>query len=290
MNGKRDGEVGEVPLKGFERNIYSQFGEDGVLEEIFHRIGKSPRPAAIEFGAWDGKHLSNTYNLLRQGQFDGLLIEPNPRKFRELKDNFKHLPKVSLDQGFVEVQGARSLDSIVASKVPSMLEHLDVLSIDVDGLDYHLWRATEKLSPRVVVIEYNPTIHNDVDWVQECRPVCQGASAKALVRLGRDKGYELAHVTLTNLIFVRGDLFPALGIKDNSLSVLRQHQELVTYFFYGYDGTVFTAGHSEMFWHRIVFRSKDFQLLPLWLRRFPDHYRRWHKWAFDLLKWFRSLY
>ena len=53
-------------LNGFARNVYSQFGEDGILEELFSRF-PAPRDRnsfCVEFGAWDGIHLSNCANLI----------------------------------------------------------------------------------------------------------------------------------------------------------------------------------------------------------------------------------
>ncbi|MGB6797821.1 MAG: hypothetical protein WBE48_14975, partial [Xanthobacteraceae bacterium] len=58
-------EVREAPLadalKKLERNVYSQNGEDGVVEWVFSKIRPRHR-ICVEFGAWDGRNLSNTFN------------------------------------------------------------------------------------------------------------------------------------------------------------------------------------------------------------------------------------
>ena len=49
----------------YKKNIYSQFGEDGIIEEILKRLKNKINKTCVEFGAWDGIHLSNTYNLIK---------------------------------------------------------------------------------------------------------------------------------------------------------------------------------------------------------------------------------
>ena len=52
-------------LNSFEKKIYSQFGEDGILEEILKRLGEQNIDKwCVEFGARDGISDSNTYNLI----------------------------------------------------------------------------------------------------------------------------------------------------------------------------------------------------------------------------------
>ena len=55
-----------LALKKFEKNIYSQFGQDGVLENILSRIGPLENINCLEVGGWDGVLLSNTCNLVRK--------------------------------------------------------------------------------------------------------------------------------------------------------------------------------------------------------------------------------
>ena len=74
----------DSPLLSYARNITSQAGEDGIVEQIISKI--SPvRKFCIEFGAWDGKLYSNCYNLTKNERWSGLMIEANSKKFEELK-------------------------------------------------------------------------------------------------------------------------------------------------------------------------------------------------------------
>ncbi len=73
----------DLTLRQFARNVKSQGGEDGILERLFQDwwpdIVESPsrhRPRYIvEIGAWDGEHLSNSWNLIKQHNWTGLLVE-----------------------------------------------------------------------------------------------------------------------------------------------------------------------------------------------------------------------
>ena len=68
----------------YKKNISSQNGEDGIIEEIFKRIKNISDYHCCEFGAWDGKYLSNTYNLIKNHNYNALLIEGDKKRFIEL--------------------------------------------------------------------------------------------------------------------------------------------------------------------------------------------------------------
>jgi hypothetical protein len=270
-------------------NVTSQNGEDGIIAKTLEVIGE-PRGWCVEFGAWDGRHLSNTYDLIQSRGFSAVMIEGSASRFHDLQAAFANNPRVIAVNAFVGFTAADGLDSILArTPIP---DDFDVLSIDIDGNDYHVWKAVERYRPRVVVIEYNPTIPTAVDFVQPAdRSVNQGSSITALNRLAREKSYELVATTSHNGIFVRRDLFPAFGIADNSVARLRVDESMVTYIFNGYDGTVFIRGAGKLGWHGVPYRESRLQVLPRVFRKFPEtfgplrkvlakHYRslakRWH--------------
>src|ERR1700736_6997956 len=64
-------------------NVTSQIGQDGILARIFDLIGFGQK-LCVEFGAWDGKFLSNTWNLIANENWGGVLIEGDPAKFQAL--------------------------------------------------------------------------------------------------------------------------------------------------------------------------------------------------------------
>jgi hypothetical protein len=255
-----------MELIKFRKNIYSQFGEDGILEQTFKKI--KGNKWCLEFGAWDGKHFSNTHNLIKNKGWKGVLIEPNSARFKDLCSTYQDNKKVTCLKRFVSFQGRDSLDNILKeTKIP--LE-LDLLSIDIDGNDYHVWKFLKKYSPRIVVIEFNPTIPHDVEFVQtKDFGVNQGTSLLYLMKLGKEKGYELIAATDTNAFFVRKIFYPFFNIKNNSPSVLHNNSKYETKFFQLYDGTIVLKGCKKLLWHGVKIDNETIQVLPKFLRKFP---------------------
>jgi hypothetical protein len=251
------------------RDVHSQNGEDGILERIFELLGVD-HGWCVEFGAWDGVHLSNTRHLIEHQGWSAVLIEANPEKFGELRENSRPFPKVTCVQRFVTFDPPDHLEGILAQAgVP---EDLDLLSIDVDGADFHIWEGLRTYRPKIVVIEINPTMPNHVDFVQaRDMSVQHGSSLLAMVGLGQRKGYELAAVTTSNGIFARDDVFPALGVEDNAIDTLRPGHEHETALLHLFDGTLALAGRTRHPWNGMELRDARVQILPAPLRVYsPD--------------------
>jgi hypothetical protein len=254
-------------LLDYARDVTSQGGEDGILERIFELIGARSR-WCVEFGAWDGRRASNTYHLIAVQGWSGVLIEGDEAKFRKLQRNYAETPRATCVHGVVRPEeGPDSLDDHLGrTKIPRAF---DLVSIDVDGNDYHIWKQLVRYRPRVVVIEFNPCIPNDVIFVQDRDlAVNQGCSLLALVELGRKKGYELACVTDSNAVFVDAADFPALGIADNSIDAMAFPRCDAKYFD-GYDGTLFHVGSHKLHWVADArFGAEDLQILSPEQRRY----------------------
>jgi hypothetical protein len=256
------------PLLEHRRDVTSQNGEDGILEHIFTKIPKSESPYCVEFGAWDGKHLSNCYNLIKNDGWSGLLIEANKQKFQQLQKNYEMLKNVKCVNTFVEFEGPNSLDNIMERSGAPV--DFDLLSIDIDGADYFIWESLTKFRPKVVVIEFNPSVPNDVIFVQaKDMKVNQGSSLLALIFLGKQKGYELICCTSCNAIFVLSSFYPNFSMTSNHITKMFT-PACDGRIFHGYDSEIHIVGMSKLLWSNISIESGDFQVLPASLRRFSD--------------------
>ena len=271
-------------LLEFATNVHSQKGEDGIIAKILEVIG-STRGWCVEFGAWDGEHLSNTYNLIANHGFSAVLIEGSAERFKVLVDRFRANPRVVPINAFVGFTAQDGLDAILAA-APIPLD-FDVLSIDIDGNDYHAWKAVTRYRPKLVVIEFNPTIPSAVEFVQKAdMSVNHGSSILSLSLLAKEKGYELVSATDYNCFFVAKELFPLFDIVDNSVQAIRPNEDLVSYIFNGFDGTVFVRGYRKVEWHGVPYVESRMQHIPRLLRRFPDTYGPVMK---RIAKYYRSI-
>lgn len=254
-------------LENFKRDVYSQWGEDGIIAKVFEIIPPDTG-WCVEFGAWDGKYHSNTHRLIIEEEWSGVLIEADRSRFPELLATYARTDRVHCVNSMVDTEGPRSLDNILAgTPVPN---RFDLLSIDIDGNDFHVWRSLTHYSPTLVVIEFNPTIPPDVEWVQPAdSDRNQGASLRALATLGRSKGYELVAVTDTNAFFVRDELYARFGIVENAPEALFTQTKYLTRVFQLYDGTLIWSGCDRLLWADVPISPERFQLLPRFLRFQP---------------------
>jgi len=251
-------------------NCYSQTGEDRLIDTIFRTMADQ-NGWCVEFGAWDGKYLSNTRHLIENRAFAAVLIEGDKARFEELKKTTAGNGRLLAINKFVGFDADDNLD-VILSGTPAPKD-FDFLSIDIDGNDYHAWNAISVYVPKVVCVEFNPTIPTEVKFVQRAdHAVTQGCSLLSLVELGKTKGYELIAVTHFNAFFTKSEYFGLFGIADNRPEALRKHLASITHIFSGYDGTVFLAGSKRLPWHEIEFRESKIQALPTFLRKYPDNY------------------
>jgi hypothetical protein len=200
-------------LAGYRHNVHSQNGEDGVLEEVFRRLHVDTG-FFVEFGAWDGKHLSNTYRLAEAG-WRGLYIEGDDERFAELERTVAAFDgRVAARKTWIAATGETSLDAVLESVgVPAELE---LLSIDIDSDDWNVWRRVERFRPLVVVLEINSGIPPGI--VQTHRgPEVQGSSFSAAVLLAEAKGYAVVCHT-GNVVLVRADRVGELGLPPDELA------------------------------------------------------------------------
>lgn len=195
----------------YKRNIYSQNGEDGVTQEILKRL-KINKGWFCEFGAWDGKYLSNTYFLISKG-WRGVYIEGDKDKFENPVRNVKNFKeKVYPVSAYIRASGKNSLDNVLA-KTPLPVD-FDILSIDIDGDDYFVWKNLNKYKPKIVIIEVNSGYLPSVKITSAKSN--KGTSFSSMVLLGKKKGYLPVYHT-GNIFFVRKDYVNNLGVTENEL-------------------------------------------------------------------------
>lgn len=213
-------------LEHFGFKVYSQHDEDGIIEEIFNRIGTTNK-FFIEFGVDYGLE-SNSHYLLHKG-WKGLWIEGKTKHVKGIRKLFKKVidsKKLTVINGFITKD---NINSLIAEQ-GKIEGEVDLLSIDIDGNDYWVWKAITCIKPRVVVIEYNSKFPPNFEWVMEYNAEHvwywandeQGASLKSFELLGTQLGYQLVGTNLAgaNAFFVKEELAKDLFVKPSTAEKL----------------------------------------------------------------------
>lgn len=209
------------PFYRHRRDVHSQNGEDGVISEILHLLGVTGG-WVVESGAWDGVHLSNTFALVEDDALDfrALYIEGDSTKYNDLVATAQRFPNK-----IVPVNSMLERDDDTLGKL--MRQHdlpadVAVLSIDIDSWDYDVWKNLDQSwRPMVVIIEIDSSVY-PTDWRIFGRNSVTGTSFLPTLLLGAEKGYRLVAHT-GNMIFVRSDLWPKLGIPDTDNPMMYFH-------------------------------------------------------------------
>lgn len=203
--------------------IYSQFDEDGILEWLIRQLPISSE-RFVEFGVED-YHESNTRFLLENRNWEGLVIDSNPKNINIIQND--------------EIYWKHSLlahcEYVTPDNINLLLEeagftgNIGVLSIDVDGMDYWIWQAIDLITPDIVICEYNavlgdlfplsvPYQHDFNRTKAHYSNLYWGASIKAYMNLAETKGYLFAGSNRAghNAFFVKKELFHYIDKKIES--------------------------------------------------------------------------
>lgn len=217
-------------LNKYEYQVYSQNGEDGIIEEIFKRIGTSSK-FFVELGVENGLECNTAFLLIKGWR--GAWIEGSKKYVDQINKRFFSLINsrtLKVKEAFINSENIESL--FLKLKVP---DEFDFLSIDIDGNDYWVWKAISKYRPKVVAIEYNAMYPANVKWVMKYNPnhiwgknSHQGASLRSLEVLAREKNYILVGCNFhgTNAFFVSNeykDHFLNPSTVETHYEPLRQH-------------------------------------------------------------------
>ena len=200
-------------LQAVEFCAYSQWGEDGILDWLIERLAPVPR-SFIEFGTDDYRE-SNTRFLLQKRNWRGMVIDSSAANVEFIRgDELFWRYDLQATCAFVTKDNINRLitDARLGREV-------GVMSIDVDGNDYWIWKAIDVVSPVIVVCEYNAVLGDlhelTVPYAAEFQrksahssTLYFGASVKALIMLAEEKGYDFVGTNSAgcNAFFVRKDV------------------------------------------------------------------------------------
>lgn len=213
---------------GFSR--FSEFEEDGHLLYLLTLAGSRSR-TVVEISSQDGR-VCMASNLLVHQRWRGFLFDGDPvfvaegRRFFASHPATRAVPPVMKAQWFTR----DNVNQVLASAgVP---DEVDVLSLDIDGNDLHLWNAMT-VRPRILICEFNNAVPSELALTIPYQPdfsfaalppdqaLFRSASLAAYAAVGRRKGYRLVGMNALgfNAIFLRDDVL-ATEMPEISVSAL----------------------------------------------------------------------
>ncbi len=213
----------------YRKNVYSQCGQDGIIKEICCRLDIH-NGYVVEFGAWDGQHLSNSRNLILHHGWGGLLIEPDRSRYNQLVELYKNDDKVLCMEGFISPHEGDLKSFDVIMHTVNAPDDIDFVSIDVDSCDWHILNSINEYKPKIVCIETSVSIPFFVDFVAKPdntkHPI--SSSPLAMYRLLKEKGYIPVCYCGHDWIAIRKDQFD-IYFTDKEQSYLEMYCDGIEY-------------------------------------------------------------
>ena len=195
----------------YREKVYSEFNEDGIIQEILRRLETQPNKSFVEFGGWDGKYFSNTANLRENYGWSGILFEAQKDK---INDNIKN---AKIYNEMVTTENVNEL--FIKYNVE---KNLGLLSIDIDSNDIYIFEALDLKNlfhPSIIVIEYNPGLPNNIPLrikkdQTKFRSGYFNANLNAMYDVAKSKEYCFLCSIVYNAFFIRKDIFSELGVEE----------------------------------------------------------------------------
>jgi hypothetical protein len=200
-------------LDEVEFQVFSQRGEDGVIQYLINHID-IPNKIFVEFGV-ETYTESNTRFLLINNNWSGLIIDGSKSNINFIKSDYIYWKyDITAVESFITKE---NINKIISEY--TKVSDIGILSVDIDGNDYWIWKEIDCIKPRIVICEYNSAFGNDkkvtvpykADFVRRKEHYSDlyfGASLAAFCELAEEKGYDFIGTTRAgvNAYFVRKDL------------------------------------------------------------------------------------
>ena len=206
-------------LREAEFKVFSQFGDDGIIQYLTHRLAPLP-DSFVEFGVENYRE-SNTRFLLLNNNWRGLVMDSDAASIDHIQhDEIYWRHTLTARRAFVTRD---NIDDLL--KEAGFLGEVGLLSIDIDGNDYWVWEKLTAINPVIVIVEYNSIFGPDLAVTIPYHPNFArhqahysgqfwGASLTALTQLAEKKGYSPVGCNSAgnNAYFVRKDKIDNLPV------------------------------------------------------------------------------
>lgn len=199
-------------LAEVEFQVFSQWGDDGIIQYLIDRLD-IPYKTFIEFGV-ENYTESNTRFLLINNNWSGYVIDGSKENVDYIKDDIVSWAcELFAEAAFITKENINQLLT-----KPNFNCEIGLLSIDIDGNDYWVWKEINSINPIIVIVEYNSLFGKNTNWTVPYDPafvrsdahpslLYYGASLQALSTLAESKGYDFIGCNSkgNNAYFIRKD-------------------------------------------------------------------------------------
>ena len=212
-----------IEINDIEFKIFSQFGDDGIIQYLIYKLQiEEKNYNFIEFGV-ENYLESNTRYLLLNNNWSGLILDSSEKNINQIK-NSGFFWKYDLEAKSCFINRSNINNILLESKIDK--NNIGILSIDIDGNDFWVWKEITVIDPLIVIVEFNSVFgfhekisvpydenfyrtkahHSNLFW---------GASLEAFKFLAAQKGYEFFSTNSAgnNAYFIKKDLYKKINFK-----------------------------------------------------------------------------
>lgn len=179
-------------LEKYNKNVYSQFGEDEIIQYLINKLNINKIGESCEVGMI-GTKWSNTFNLAENYGWRSIFIDKDERHLK----NIPRLKNVSI----VNVEIQNNLDAILENQ--NLSKDFDILSIDTDGMNYYIWDSLKKFRPKIVIIE------------QDVKSKDKNINSfLSVIKLSESKDYSFFGKGLVSFFFISNEVINTTGFDE----------------------------------------------------------------------------
>jgi hypothetical protein len=176
----------------YYKNIYSQFGEDGIIQYLIDKLHIKTNGESCEVGMI-GTNWSNTFNLAENYKWKSIFIDKDERHLVKIPK----LKNISIINSEIE----DNLDEILENE--NLSKDFDILSIDTDGMNYTIWDNLKKFRPKIVIIEQDLKSKNK-----------NINSFISVVKLAESKNYSFFMKGVVSFFFISDEVIDNTGFNQ----------------------------------------------------------------------------
>lgn len=179
-------------LEKYNKNVYSQFGEDEIIQYLINKLNINKIGESCEIGMI-GTKWSNTFNLAENYGWNSVFIDKDER-------HLKNIPRLK-NASIVNVEIQNNLDAILENQ--NLSKDFDILSIDTDGMNYYIWDSLKKFRPKIVIIE------------QDIKSKDKNINSfLSVIKLSESKDYSFFGKGFVSFFFISNEVIKATGFNE----------------------------------------------------------------------------